>query len=177
MNPVDSELIKRNPIYFCLSLFLSMEDRPIIYGLIVVIIITLVISVTQINFLSGEVNNLENKISELQSSIDNREGIIESLSAQIEDMEEILTTLETDLIISRENNTKYISEIETLNATLLEMQSDFMILEEAIDIIGREEVRTVLIRYGETTAKLEGLQADYAKLLSQYNSLLKQLEE
>lgn len=154
-----------------------MEDRHIIYGLVVVMIITLVISFTQVSFLHGEVSILKDKVSNLQSSIDTRDELIESLSDQIEDTEKILMTLENELIDSHANTLNYISDIETLNTTLLEMQSNFVILEEAIDIIGRKEVRTVLIRYGEVVAQLEVLQSDYAKLLSQYNNLLNKLEE
>ncbi len=149
-----------------------MEKKHIISGLIVVILLTGIIVLTQINFLRNKVNTLEYNVSELETMVTIRDDVIESISEQINIMEITITNLEEELIQSQNNNTQLISEIRTLNATMIELQSGIQLLDGAIEIIGRGEIETILQLYGETKAQLEDLQEEYTKLLSDYNKLL-----
>ncbi|TFH14490.1 hypothetical protein E4H04_10140 [Candidatus Bathyarchaeota archaeon] len=149
-----------------------MEKKHIISGLIVVVLLTGIIVVTQINFLKNKVNTLEDDVSELETMVTTRDDVIESISEQINIMENTITNLEEELIQSQNNNTQLISEIQTMNATMIELQSDIQLLDSAIEIIGRDEIKPILQLYGETKAQLEDLQKEYTKLLSDYNKLL-----
>ena len=152
-----------------------IENRRTLFGLIIGIIIILSIGVAQINFLQNRVSELESTSSEMEQIIEARDGTIQEMSNQITDMEDTIEELDSSLVLSQENNTKMHTQLKIVNATLLELEDEINLLDEAIYLIGQGDIETLLLEYGETLAKYNDLKDEYDILLRDYNRLLDQL--
>ena len=152
-----------------------IENRRTLFGLIIGIIIILSIGVAQINFLQNRVSELESTSSEMEQIIEARDGTIQEMSNQITDMEDTIEELDSSLVLSQENNTKMHTQLKIVNATLLELEDEINLLDEAIYLIGQGDIETLLLEYGETLAKYNDLKDEYDILLRDYNRLLEQL--
>jgi chromosome segregation ATPase len=153
-----------------------MENKKIIYGLSTGILIILIISITQINFLNNTVKSLEDNLTEIKNDNEEKNTLIKDLQKQIEELTHEASEIEAELNNSKNNNTLLMENIIEMNNTINDLQSDLQLMDDAVNIIGRGEIATILQNYGETEARLEELEGQYYQLLRNYNVLLEQLE-
>lgn len=152
-----------------------MEKRRIIYVASLIALILVIITAFQINYLINRVNALEEEVSDLESVIETKNSQVESLTLEQENMELTVAELETELYESDQKKAEYLEKIDLLNATIVILGGDTVILDQLVDSIGSNEISTVLRAYGEKELELQQLQREYERLLYQYNSLLSQI--
>ncbi len=153
-----------------------MENRQIIIGLTFGLILIFAVSIWQINFLTNEIEHLRKHTSELESQIEERDDLIGSLETHIDKLDENLSIIQHELYLSNENNTILKSQLNDMNVTIIGLQNDVTVLEEAIYVIGRGEIETVLRKYSDTLIQLNQLQDQYDELLYEYNKLIENIE-
>jgi chromosome segregation ATPase len=153
-----------------------MQNNKLTYGLTFVIIIILVISITQIDFLNNKIDSLENTTSQFENLVEEKDKKVDTLTEEIKTLHNNILQIQIELNNTKDNNIFLNDQLKETNETVNNLRKDLIILEEAIEIIGRGEIETVLIKYSETRVQLEELQREYNKLLDKYNNLLEQVE-
>ena len=134
----------------------------------------------------NHINNLSNRIDELEENITDYEQKSVIDANQIQTLEDQIDTLQTSksTLTNTVNSLNISLESSQINITMLketnrELERDINSLtdqlnaiDDAMSMVGRDEIETLLQAYSETLRELEAQQRQYDELMILFNKLI-----
>ena len=134
----------------------------------------------------NHINNLSNRIDELEENITDYEQKSVIDANKIQTLEDQIDTLQTSksTLTNTVNSLNISLESSQINSTMLkeanrELERDINSLtdqlnaiDEAMSMVGRDEIETLLQAYSETLRELEAQQRQYDELMILFNKLI-----
>ena len=142
-----------------------MKHKVVQYFLATSMIIITIIGATQISGLNKSLIETELELSQLRT--ENYE-----LQETVLNLNESVHILRKELTVTKTSNDALRDALYRLDGEYDLLDNENILLDDAVDIIGRAEVETLLIAYSEKVRELEQIKQDYNQLLDSYNELL-----
>jgi hypothetical protein len=142
-----------------------MKHKFFQYFLAISMAIITIIGVTQIVGLKESLIETELELTQLKT--ENYE-----LQETVINLNESVHNLRNELNVTKTSNEALRDALYRLDGEYDLLDEENILLDDAIDIIGRAEVETLLIAYSEKVRELEKIKQDYNQLLDSYNELL-----
>ena len=156
-----------------------MEDRRTIYIVIVWLLLSGILGFNHINNLTNRIDELEKNIIgyEEKSAIDANqiqalEDQIDSLQTSVSTLINTVNSLNNSLESSQNNCTMLKEDNRVLERDVIDLTDQLDAIDEAMSMVGREEIKTLLMAYSETLEELADLQRQYDELMDEYNKLI-----
>ena len=124
-----------------------------------------IIGATQIAGLNKSLKETELELTQLKT--ENYE-----LYETLLNLNESVHILRNELNVTKTSNDALRDALYRLDEEYDLLDNENLLLDDAVDIIGRAEVETLLIAYSEKVRELEKMKQDYNQLLDSYNELL-----
>lgn len=158
-----------------------MENKRVLYGVFAGVLLAGLFGLYHINNLSGRIEHLEENVTGYQDMIGVKNVQITGMENQIKTLQSTLSSvsatninLQDALESSQLNGTELKAEIRELESDISGFQAQIELQDDAVNLIGRDEIENLLWAYTEASMELDELQVKYDQLLQDYNALLTQ---
>lgn len=142
-----------------------MKNKVVQYFIVTIMIVIAIIGVTQIDGLNKTLQETELELFQIKT-----ENV--ELQEKVSMLGESVDSLSEELEITKTRNNALRDALYLLEEENVLLDKENILLDDAVDIIGRDEVETLLIAYSEKARELEKLKQDYNELLDSYYELL-----
>jgi hypothetical protein len=149
-----------------------MERDYFIIGLGIGILLMSLIAMTNLGRYQNRIDDLQSEIISLKQSQLLNEQTISDLNYVIELKESSINEKEAMISVLNKTLEDQSSTISYLSEYNQNLSNEMELLEEVVDIVGREEIKNILIAYGKLNRDYTILSQDYDQLLVQYQNLL-----